>query len=298
MKLRPLRPEDCDRLLAWIDSADALWQWSGARAFTWPLDRGQLRRDLAAHDGSMHVFAGIDDSGEMVGHVLLDAQPNHGLGNIGRVAVAPERRGSGLGTALMRAIVRYGFDELGLHRLQLNVYTFNTAAIATYRSVGFVAEGVARESTLGSAGYWDGLTMSLLEDEYRRPASLGEDVRLAGPRDADGVAGLLTRLGCPHDRETAAQGLLEWATDPNGVVLVAEADGSVAGVAAVQQQRHIGRAGAHAKAVILAAAAREGDDDDASDSAIGRRLHTAAERWAAQRGLTHVEISPLSAPET
>lgn len=295
MKLRPLRPEDCDRLLAWVDSADALWQWSGARAFTWPLDRDQLRRDLAARGGSMHVFAGTDGSGEMVGHVLLDAQPNHGLGNIGRVIVAPERRGSGLGAALMDAIVRYGFDELRLHRLQLNVYTFNSAAIATYRGVGFVAEGVARESTLGSAGYWDGLTMSLLEEEYRRPARLGEDVRLAGPRDADGVARLLTHLGYSHDREMAAARLLEWATDPYGAVLVADTDGSVAGVVAVQQQRHINRAGARAVAVILADAGRDSED---GDGAIGRRLHNAAERWAAQRGLTDVEISRLPAPET
>ena len=28
---------------------------------------------------------------------------------------------------MMRELVRYGFDELGLHRLQLGVYTFNAA---------------------------------------------------------------------------------------------------------------------------------------------------------------------------
>ena len=33
----------------------------------------------------------------------------------------------------------------------------NAAAIATYRAVGFVVEGVARESTLGSEGRWDGV---------------------------------------------------------------------------------------------------------------------------------------------
>jgi hypothetical protein len=39
LTLRPLQPGDCDRLLAWIDSADALWQWSGARAVA-----GSVRR--------------------------------------------------------------------------------------------------------------------------------------------------------------------------------------------------------------------------------------------------------------
>ncbi|HEY6522126.1 MAG TPA: GNAT family protein, partial [Solirubrobacteraceae bacterium] len=130
LALRALAPTDCDRLLTWIDSADALWQWSGVRAFTWPLDRGQLLRDLAARAGSGGLLAGIDETGEMVAHVLIEPQHSHGVGHIGRVAVAPDHRGRGLGTALMRATIRHAFDELGLHRLQLTVYTFNAAAVA------------------------------------------------------------------------------------------------------------------------------------------------------------------------
>src|SRR6202012_1124150 len=97
LTLRPLAPADCERLLTWIDSADALWQWSGVRAFTWPLERGQLLRDLAARGESGGLLAGIDESGEMVGHVLIEAQHHHGVGLIGRVAVAPDHRGRGLG---------------------------------------------------------------------------------------------------------------------------------------------------------------------------------------------------------
>jgi RimJ/RimL family protein N-acetyltransferase len=192
LTLRALQPADCDRLLTWIDSSDALWQWSGARSFTWPLDRGQLLRDLAAHAGSsVELLAGIDEDGQMVAHVLVDAQHHHGLGFIGRVAVAPEQRGRGVGAALMRATIRHGFEELGLHRLQLTVYTFNVAAIATYRSVGFVVEGLARASTRGSTGRWDGLTMSLLEPDYRHPPTFGAGIRIAGPRDAAAIATLL-----------------------------------------------------------------------------------------------------------
>ena len=79
LTLRALEPGDCDRLLTWIDSADAQWQWSGARAFTWPLDRGQLVRDLAARAGSGGPLAGIDERGEMVGHVLIEANVGEGV---------------------------------------------------------------------------------------------------------------------------------------------------------------------------------------------------------------------------
>ena len=199
-----------------------MYQWSGARAFSWPLDRGQLLRDLAAHTGSRELLAAADDSGEMVGHVSVDAHLHQRLANIGRVAIAPDRRGGGLGRALMRETVRHGFDDLGLHRLQLSVYTFNAPAIACYRAVGFVVEGVARDSTRGSSGYWNGLTMSLLEPEYRHPLALGDGIRIASPGDAGRIAALLTQLGYPHDHDQAAAQLLVWAADPLGEVLVAD----------------------------------------------------------------------------
>jgi RimJ/RimL family protein N-acetyltransferase len=287
LALRALEPADCDRLLSWIDSSDALWQWSGPRSFTWPLDRGQLVRDLAAHADSGGLLAGIDASGEMVGHVLIEAQHDHGLGLIGRVAVAPDQRGRGLGTALMRATVRRGFDELGLHRLQLVVYTFNAAAIATYRSVGFVVEGVARDCTRGSTGRWDGLTMRLLEPDHRRPAAYGDGIRIAGPRDAEHIAVLLTQLGYPHDRDQASAQLLAWAANPDGEVLVAEADGVAAGFAAVHRVPYFERPGAFARVVALSV------DAGHRRGGVGRRLMGAVERWATAHGCVNVEVTSL-----
>ncbi|MGZ4175322.1 MAG: GNAT family N-acetyltransferase [Solirubrobacteraceae bacterium] len=275
LTLRPLEPGDCEALLMWIETEDDLYQWSGARSFSWPLDRGQLLRDLDASRGPRMLFAATDDRGAMTGHVMLDCNLHHRLGLIGRVAIAPDRRGCGLGAALMRETVRYGFDELGLHRLQLAVYTFNAAAIACYRSVGFVVEGESRDSTRGSAGYWNSLTMSLLEPDYRRPLLLGDGVRIAGPRDADAIAALLTQRGHRHDGGETAQRLLAWAADPHGAVLVAEADGAVAGVVAAQRLLCFERAGQTARIVWL------GVSEPDRDGAVQARLVEAATRWAA-----------------
>jgi RimJ/RimL family protein N-acetyltransferase len=289
LTLRPLQAGDCDRLLGWIDSEDALYQWSGARSFSWPLDRGQLLRDLAAQaGGSRELLAAVDDDGEMVGHVSVDANRHHRVANIGRVAIAPDKRGGGLGAALMHATVSHGFETLGMHRMQLNVYTFNTAAIACYRSVGFVVEGVARDSTRGSDGYWDGLAMSLLVTDYRRPLRLGDGVRIAGPRDAEAIAALLTDLGYPHTHEAAAATLLAWAAESQGEVLVAEdLGGAVAGFAAVHRIPHFGSPGAFARLVALSVDARH------RRAGVGRRLMAAVERWATAHGCVDVEVTSL-----
>jgi RimJ/RimL family protein N-acetyltransferase len=281
LSLRPLGPGDCERLLRWIETEDDLYQWSGARSFSWPLDRGQLLRDLDASGGPRMLFAAVAEDGELAGHVMLDCNHHHRHGLIGRVAIAPDRRGRGLGSALMRATVRHGFDELGLHRLQLAVYTFNATAIACYRSVGFVVEGESRGAARGSFGYWNALTMSLLEPEYRRPLALGEGIRPAGPRDAVAIAALLSQEGNPFDRGGAAERLLAWAADAQGTVLVAEIRGSVAGAVAAHRQPSFAYAEDTARIAWL------GVDSAQDDGEVEARLREAVGRWATARWPAH-----------
>jgi ribosomal protein S18 acetylase RimI-like enzyme len=196
----------------------------------------------------------------------------------------------------MRATVRHGFDEMGLHRLQLTVYTFNAPAIAAYRSVGFVVEGVARESARGSDGRWDGLQMSLLEPDHRHRASYGDGIRIAGPRDADRVAGLLSALGYPLEAGPAAARLLAWAAEAQGEVLVAEAGaaddgGAAVGVVAVHRVPYFERPGAFARVVALSV------DAGQRRAGVGRRLMAAAERWAVAHGCVAVEVTSLRSRE-
>jgi RimJ/RimL family protein N-acetyltransferase len=282
LALRPLGPEDCSRLLDWIDSEDAMYQWSGARSFTWPLDQGQLQRDLAVAGDTELMFAATDVTGEMVGHVRLEVNRHHGVGHIGRVAIAPDRRGRGLGTALMSELARHAFDDLGLHRIHLSVYTFNTAAIACYRAVGFVVEGRVRDSTLGTGGYWDGVTMALLEPDYHRPAAYGDGIRIAGPRDADAIAALISALGHPHDRAQASERLSEWSAEPAATVLVAESAAGVTGFVAVQLLRSFAQPGTVARIAALSTGSGSGE----GDAQLQRRLRDGARAWAAQRGCT------------
>ena len=288
MRLRALALEDCETLLSWIPSADALFQWSGPWDFRWPLDRLQLQWDLQRAGDHRRIYVAVNTADEPTGHAMLTVQPEHGLGVIGRVLVDPARRGEGLGTALMHEIVRVGFDQLGLHRLQLNVYDFNLGAIACYERAGFVIEGRLRDSTRGSTGYWSGYLMALLEPEYRAqgdPQPGGVLVRRARFADAPILARLLTDLGYPQEAEQTHAQLAAWAGDPRGTVLVAESEGSPAGLVAAYATRHVERPGSFARVVALAV------DPARRRSGLGRRLLTAVEAWAAELGCHDIEIT-------
>ncbi len=288
MRLRALALEDCETLLSWISSADAMFQWSGPWDFRWPLDRLQLRRDLERAGEKRLVFAAVDAGDELVGHAMLTVQPEHRIGVIGRVLIDPAHRGEGLGTALTHELVRVAFDGLGLHRLQLGVYDFNLGAIACYERAGFVIEGRVRDSTRASNGYWSGYMMALLEPEYRvlgQPVPGDGLVRRARFADAPALARLLTELGYPQEAEETHVQLGAWAGDPRGIVLVAESDGSPAGLVAAYATRYMERPGSFARVVALAV------DPARRRSGLARRLLGAVEVWAAGLGCREIEIT-------
>lgn len=75
--------------------------------------------------------------------------------------------GKGYGTEATRLTVRFGFDELNLNRIQLEVYDFNPRARRAYEKAGFCHEGIRRKALFREGKYWDIEIMAILRDEWR-----------------------------------------------------------------------------------------------------------------------------------
>jgi RimJ/RimL family protein N-acetyltransferase len=169
LELIPFTEDDIDRLLGWITSEEEHFLWTAsARRPSARADFQKLMRD-SAERGDRQFFKAIDrDSGNVIGHLELGAIDLHNRSTrIGRVLLAPEARGRGLGAALMRAGLAKAFGEMGMHRVDLWVFESNRGAIACYERVGFRHEGVVREAfKAGDGEYWSFLLMSLLESEW------------------------------------------------------------------------------------------------------------------------------------
>lgn len=76
-------------------------------------------------------------------------------------------RGRGLGSWMTEKTLQFAFEELGLHRVELDVFSFNPRAIRAYEKAGFRREGVRREAILDKRGYGDDILMGILEEEWR-----------------------------------------------------------------------------------------------------------------------------------
>ena len=84
-----------------------------------------------------------------------------------RIALTNSSQNKGYGTEALQLMLDYGFGVLNLHRIELNVFSYNHRAMRVYEKVGFKQEGVQREALFYNHQYHDSILMSILEDEYR-----------------------------------------------------------------------------------------------------------------------------------
>jgi RimJ/RimL family protein N-acetyltransferase len=121
-----------------------------------PVDIEQRTAQFAASIAESIVAVA---DGQIVG-LIHTTVSRHGFGELGML-VDREWRGCGVGSALLQATIDWARDH-GLHKLSLEVFTHNTAAIALYRKRGFVEEGQrARHYRRASGELWDSIIMGL-----------------------------------------------------------------------------------------------------------------------------------------
>lgn len=125
-----------------------------------------LKKSLAEED--RRWFFLCDPQGRIAAEsVIFDIDPRTRCASFRIAFFHPEDRGRGLGTWLTRRMVRFAFEELRLHRLELEVFSFNPRARHVYEQAGFRREGVRREAVLDNGRYADVILMAVLEEEWR-----------------------------------------------------------------------------------------------------------------------------------
>ncbi len=154
----------CVTVASWVEDRRSLATWSGNAGFSWPFDAAQLIDFYAAGPDRRILMATAKD-GKPAGHLTFRRQP-HRAARLGMVLLSPDRRGQGLGSAMLVAAITTAFEEMDVHRIELGVYTHNHTAIAVYEKLGFHREGVQREVTLVDGEWWSSLMMSVLEHEW------------------------------------------------------------------------------------------------------------------------------------
>jgi ribosomal-protein-serine acetyltransferase len=123
-----------------------------------------IERSLAAeHDLEGN---GIWLDGTLIGGVGLSVDTMANSGEIG-YWLNGAHEGRGIITRTCERFFDVAFDELGLHRMELQAASSNERSRAVAERLGMTLEGIARDGIRVRDGYLDSCQYALLEDEWR-----------------------------------------------------------------------------------------------------------------------------------
>jgi len=109
---------------------------------------------------------GIWVGGELGGGIGLSIDTLANSGEIG-YWLAERYVGRGIVTRACERFFDMAFDELGLHRMELQAASGNVRSRAVAGRLGMSEEGVARDGIRIADGYLDSVEFGILEDEWR-----------------------------------------------------------------------------------------------------------------------------------
>jgi RimJ/RimL family protein N-acetyltransferase len=166
LRLVQLGPDQLDGSWAMVNDAEGRRLTGTHRDFTREEATTWLGTLPGRDDRADWAVLRRDDDRYLGEAVLNHLEPENACMNFRIALFGDDVLGKGLGTQATRAVVAYGFDVVGLHRIELGVYDFNPRAQRVYEKVGFRREGVRRDALCWDGEWHDEILMALLAPEH------------------------------------------------------------------------------------------------------------------------------------
>ncbi|WP_310831054.1 GNAT family N-acetyltransferase [Paenibacillus pedocola] len=165
--LRPLNGEDAEQYYHMFYGAEVRRLTGTQRHINKEQIAAYIERK-ADDDSAVLLLIALKETDEVIGDIAIQDM-DRGNRTAGlRLAIGHEQhQNKGYGREALILMLDYGFGILNLHRIELEVYSYNSRAAHVYESVGFVREGVRRQTLFYDHEYHDVVIMSMLENEYR-----------------------------------------------------------------------------------------------------------------------------------
>lgn len=167
--IRRAEPDDVEFLVALVNDEDVAPYLAAVRPTDHEGIAALVERSRTEPD-AYGVYV-IEVDGEPVGTLAFEvANRRSRIASLGGLAVHPAHRSGGVALEASRLFQRHLLEELGFHRLQLEVYAFNLRALAHAERAGFVREGVRRKAYWRHGEWVDGVLFGLVEEDLAEPS--------------------------------------------------------------------------------------------------------------------------------
>ena len=164
VRIRRAEPADVDFLLELMTDEDVEPYLAVIR----PRDREGLTAEIERSQAERQEFGRfvIEVDGQPAGLMGFQvANRRSRIADLGSLAVHPSFRGRRVADEAAQLFQRHLLDDLGYHRLQLEIYGFNERALAHAERAGFVREGVRRKAYWRNDEWVDGVLYGLVRED-------------------------------------------------------------------------------------------------------------------------------------
>lgn len=167
--LRRFTYDDADDVLnIWASKPEIQYMYSEPIYTTKDEVLGLLNKYISAYEsGDVCRWAIIEKKSlKCVGQIafyLVDTK-NH-FAEI-EYCIGTDFQNKGYMTEAVKAIITYGFEKIGLHKIQISTKSINAPSKRVIEKCGFTYEGTLRDYFYFEGGYIDRLYFSMLVEEY------------------------------------------------------------------------------------------------------------------------------------
>lgn len=168
--LRPVIKSDAEYMTKWMSDAEVTRYITPYLPITEMAEEKYVEGLSLNASGSIAYFM-IDaiepPQNKPIGAIELgDINTNNHSGSFGIAIGEKDYWSKGYGTEATELIIRYGFEQLNLHRISSVVFSFNERSLRLHRKVGFIQEAIRREAWYRNGEYHDEVLFGLLRKDW------------------------------------------------------------------------------------------------------------------------------------
>lgn len=167
-----LRIVTAEKYKAYLDSTDVemIADFTGKSLEEAQLEKNKAQYGFRTHNKTFIMFMIIDKQNQkVIGDCGFHTwYLDHNRAEIGYALFNDQSKGKGVMTEVLKRVIEYGFDTLGLLRIEAFISPENIASLKTVAKYGFTKEGQMRHHYLKNGNYDDSVIYSLLKQEYRK----------------------------------------------------------------------------------------------------------------------------------
>jgi len=164
--LRPFTMGDVDRVTDLLQRPEIA---ATTLYVPFPYDRDDAASWIVTHEPAAELGRAINwaicdrETGEVMGTIGLEIQGYHHRGMLGYWLGVPYWS-KGIMSEAARAVVRYGLDTLGLHRIEATCMPHNIGSSRVMEKAGMRYEGTLRDYYRKDDGFTDAAMYAILRD--------------------------------------------------------------------------------------------------------------------------------------